>query len=153
MTADTADSDLAAVRNWFAELQAFCQAVDYEGGREIFDPDMIAFGTFTDFMRGRDAVENQQWRNVWGAIRDFRYDLDNIEAFVSGDRLQAVGLGMWHSTGIRRDGSTFDRPGRTTVVLRRTALSAPFVAIHTHMSLFRGTPVRSYGISGRSGSS
>ena len=43
------------------------------------------------------------------------------------------------------NGDRFDRPGRTTVVLGRKAVGNPFVATHTHMSLFRGTPERSYG--------
>jgi ketosteroid isomerase-like protein len=122
-----------------------CRAVDYEGARRIFDPDMVAFGTFTDFMLGRDNVERQQWRNVWGTIADFRYDLDSVAAFVSADRLQAVGLGIWQSTGFGPDGTPFERPGRTTVVLRRPSTSATYIAVHTHMSLFRGTPDRSYG--------
>ena len=56
--------DLAAVRQWFDTLSKHCRAVDYEGARPIFADDMIAFGTFTDFMIGRDLAEQKQWRNV-----------------------------------------------------------------------------------------
>ena len=70
--------DLAAVRAWFDTLSRHCRAVDYEGARPIFAEDMIAFGTFTDFMHGRDLAEQKQWRNVWGTIRNFRYDLDKV---------------------------------------------------------------------------
>ena len=42
--------DLAAVRAWFDALSKHCRAIDYEGARPIFAEDMIAFGTFTDFM-------------------------------------------------------------------------------------------------------
>ena len=83
------DDDLAAVRQWFDTLSKHCRAVDYEGARPIFADDMIAFGTFTDFMIGRDLAEQKQWRNVWGTIREFRYDLEKIEAIVSADRLTA----------------------------------------------------------------
>ena len=72
--------DLAAVRAWFETLSKHCRAIDYEAARPIFADDMIAFGTFTDFMIGRDLAEQKQWRNVWGTIRNFRYDLDKIEA-------------------------------------------------------------------------
>ena len=137
--------DLAAVRIWFDRLSAFCRAIDYEGAREIFAEDMIAFGTFTDFMKTRDLAEQKQWRNVWGTIRNFRYDLDKVEAIVSGDRLMATGMAVWSSDGFHPNGDRFDRPGRTTVVLGRREIGAPFVATHTHMSLFRGTPERSYG--------
>lgn len=137
--------DRSAVRLWFERLAQFCRDIDYEGGREIFAEDMIAFGTFTDFMRGRELTEHNQWRNVWGTIKDFCYDLDTIDVIIAGDRLTAVGMGLWQSQGFHPDGEPFDRPGRTTVVLIRRSLDEPFVAVHTHMSLFRGTPDRSFG--------
>ena len=96
-----------------------CRAIDYEGARPIFAEDMIAFGTFTDFMIGRDLAEQKQWRNVWGTIRNFRYDLDKIEAIVSADRLTAVGMGVVAVRRLpsqRRSAST--APGRTTVDAR-----------------------------------
>ena len=137
--------DLAGVKTWFETLASHVRAVDFIGARPIFEPDMIAFGTFTDFMTGRDLAEEKQWRNVWGTIRNFRYDLDKIEAIVSADRLMAVGMGVWQSDGYHPNGDRFDRPGRTTVTLARKNATDPFVATHTHMSLFRGTPERSYG--------
>ena len=137
--------DLAAVRAWFDTLAMHCRAVDYEGARSIFAEDMIAFGTFTDFMIGRELAEKNQWRNVWGTIRSFRYDPDKIEAIVSADRLMAVGIGVWQSDGYHSNGERFDRPGRTTVTLARKSVGDPFIATHTHMSLFRGTPDRSFG--------
>jgi ketosteroid isomerase-like protein len=140
-----AAEDLAAVRAWFDALSGHCRAIDYESARAIFAEDMIAFGTFTDFMIGRDLAEQKQWRNVWGTIRNFRYELDKIEAIVSADRLTAVGMGTWQSDGYHPNGDRFDRPGRTTVTLGRKAVGDPFVATHTHMSLFRGTPEQSFG--------
>jgi ketosteroid isomerase-like protein len=140
-----APEDLAAVRAWFDALSKHCRAIDYQGARPIFAEDMIAFGTFTDFMIGRDLAEQKQWRNVWGTIRNFRYDLDKVEAIVSADRLTAVGMAVWQSDGYHRNGDRFDRPGRTTVTLGRKAVGDPFVATHTHMSLFRGTPEQSFG--------
>jgi ketosteroid isomerase-like protein len=140
-----APEDLAAVRTWFDALSKHCRAVDYEGARPIFAEDMIAFGTFTDFMIGRDLAEQKQWRNVWGTIRNFRYDLDKVEAIVSADRLTAVGMAVWQSDGYPPNGDRFDRPGRTTVTLGRKAVGDAFVATHTHMSLFRGTPEQSFG--------
>ena len=145
LIAAVAPVDLAAIRAWFDALARHVRAVDYEGARAIFAEDMIAFGTFTDFMHGRELAEQRQWRNVWGTIRNFRYDLDKVEAIVSGDRLTAVGMAVWQSDGFHPNGDPFDRPGRTTVVLGRDKVGAPFVATHTHMSLYRGTPERSYG--------
>ena len=54
-------------------------------------------------------------------------------------------MGVWQSDGYYPNGDRFDRPGRTTVTLARRNAGDPFVATHTHMSLFRGTPDQSHG--------
>jgi ketosteroid isomerase-like protein len=135
--------DLAQVKAWFETLASHVHEVDFVGARPIFAPDMIAFGTFTDFMTGRDAAEQQQWRNVWPHIDNFRWRPD-IRAIVSPDRLQAVGMGIFDSTGYQQDGSSYDRAGRATVALVRPSPQAPWLAQHTHLSLFRDVPTRSY---------
>ena len=137
--------DMAAVRTWFETLSRHCRDVDYEGARPIFAEDMIAFGTFTDFMNGRDLAEEKQWRNVWGTIRNFCVTLDTVEAIVSADRLTAIGMGVWTSDGFHPNGDRFERGGRATIGLGRKKIGDPFVATHTHLSLNRGTPDRSYG--------
>jgi ketosteroid isomerase-like protein len=135
--------DFADVKAWFETLAAHVREVDFAGARAIFAHDMIAFGTFTDFMIGRDAAERQQWRNVWPHIDDFRWRPD-MKAIVSPDRLQAVGMGVFDSTGYRQDGTPYDRAGRATVVLVRPHMNAPWLAWHTHLSLFRDVPTRSF---------
>jgi ketosteroid isomerase-like protein len=139
----TDPDDLAGVKAWFETLAAHVREVDFAGARPIFAPDMIAFGTFTDFMTGRDATERQQWRNVWPHIDEFRFRPD-IRAIVSPDRLQAVGMAIFDSTGYRQDGMSYDRQGRATVVLERERIGAAWVARHTTLSLFRDVPTRSF---------
>jgi len=39
----------------------------------------------------------------------------------------------------------YERPGRTTVALSRRRIGEDWVADHTHMSLFRDVPSRSFG--------
>src|SRR5258708_13426682 len=56
--------DLARIAAWFERLAEHVRAVDFAGARPLFAIDMIAFGTFTDFVDGRDDVEAAQWRNV-----------------------------------------------------------------------------------------
>jgi ketosteroid isomerase-like protein len=135
--------DVAGVKAWFETLAAHVREVDFIGARPIFAPDMIAFGTFTDFMTGRDVAEQQQWRNVWPHIDEFRFRSD-IRAIVSPDRLQAVGMAIFDSTGYRQDGTSYDRPGRATVVFVRDSVGEPWLAQHTHLSLFRDVPTRSF---------
>lgn len=137
--------DLADLRRWFVELGNFVRAVDYEGAYRLFSEDLIAFGTFSDFVEQREVVVAEQWRNVWPTIRRFRFRADSVRAIVSPDRLAATGLGIFDSDGFKPDGSRFDRSGRASVVFSRSAIGAPFVAVHTHLSLFRGSPSRSYG--------
>ena len=139
----SADDDAAGVRAWFHRLAEHVQAVDFAGARPIFAPDMVAFGTFTDFMTGRENAEQQQWRNVWPHIDGFRWRPD-IRVIVSPDRLQAVGMGVFDSSGYRQDGSAYERPGRATVVFMRESAGSPWLAQHTHMSLFRDVPTRSF---------
>ena len=143
--ADTHPDDLAGIKRWFKSLEDCVEAVDYQAAYPLFAPDMVAFGTFSDFVTGRDAAEREQWRNVWPTIRNFHWRLDGIKAIVSPDRLSAVGLAVWDSDGFGPDGARFDRRGRATVAFARPAPDDPFVAVHTHMSLFRGTPAKSHG--------
>jgi ketosteroid isomerase-like protein len=138
------EEDIARVRAWFTRLAEHVRAVDFAGARPIFAEDLIAFGTFCDFVSGRDAVEAAQWRKVWPFIKDFRWR-EEIKAIVSADRLTAIGMAVFESTGYGRDGTAYDRPGRATVAFVRPALDADFVAQHTHMSLFRGVPDQSFG--------
>ncbi len=137
--------DHAKVVAWFRDLSAHVRAVDFVAARPLFAEDFLAFGTFSDFVYGREHTEQNQWRRVWGTIDGFIFRLEEVKALVSPDRLFAVGLGIWDSTGYAPDGSPFDRRGRTTVSLARKAVGDPWVATHTHMSLFRGTPDVSHG--------
>jgi len=137
--------DLDAVKVWFRELADHVRAVDFASARHLFAEDFVAFGTFSDFMIGRGPAEKNQWRNVWPTIDAFFWRLDDAKALVSPDRLFAVGLAVWDSTGYLSDGKPFDRKGRATVSFTRAKVGDPFVATHTHMSLFRGTPDVSHG--------
>ncbi len=139
------DDDLARVRRWFERLAEHVRAVDFAGARPIFAENLVAFGTFSDFVTGRDAVEAAQWRNVWPFIEGFHWRLDGVRAIVSPDRLSAAGLAVWDSTGFHQDGSSYDRPGRATVAFVRKQPGDDWIAQHTHMSLFRGVPDRSFG--------
>jgi ketosteroid isomerase-like protein len=144
--------DIEAVRRWFKRLSDCVQAVDFEAAYPLFADDLIAFGTFSDFVSERPIVVKEQWQNVWPTIRNFRWRLDGVQALVSSDRLSSVGMAIFDSDGFNEDGSGFDRPGRATVVFARPSTAADWVAVHTHMSLFRGTPSRSFGrFSGRNG--
>jgi ketosteroid isomerase-like protein len=142
---DATEQDRALVRRWFQRHQLCVQSVDYVGARPLFAEDMITFGTYAAFTMGREATEKEQWRNVWGRIDQFRWLLDDLRTIISSDRLMAVGMAVFQSTGYTKDGQSFDRPGRATVVLVRSAIGEDWVAQHTHVSLFPNVPARSFG--------
>jgi ketosteroid isomerase-like protein len=138
------DADLDSIRTWFADLSVYVRAVDFVPARQLFVEDFLSFGSITDFMIGRDEAEATQWRKVWPTIDGFTFRND-IRALVSPDRLFAVGLAIFDSTGYNEDGTPFARAGRATVSFVRASIDGPWVSNHSHMSLFRGTPALSHG--------
>jgi ketosteroid isomerase-like protein len=143
MTADEA-GDHASVADWLARWGRLVAAVDFAGARALFDPAVVAFGTHMDVVEGLERLEADQWRSVWPTIADFRFDLASLSCRFSPDRLMALAVVTWGSTGFAADGTPFDRPGRATVGLERQAPGAPWRGIHTHLSLNRGVPQRSF---------
>jgi hypothetical protein len=96
-------------------------------------------------MTSQAELEREQWRHVWPSIEDYRYDLSTLEVVTSPDRLMAMGAVMFRSTGLHPDGTKFDRNGRSTCTFMRTAVSAPWVCTHSHLSVTPGTPYTSHG--------
>jgi len=139
---DTTDSSVVA---WIAAWGSEVAAADIRSGRERFDDDLVAFGTHADVVVGRRAVEAGQWSQIWPAIEDFEFLLDDLRVRMSADRLMAVAIVPWSSTGIDANGDRFDRPGRATIVLERNAIGDPWVGTHTHFSLARGVPQTTFG--------
>lgn len=144
--------DVSSVREWVATFGAHVAAVDFASARPMFDDGVVAFGTWSELLTGLDDLEAKQWRNVWPTIDAFAFDVDGTDVVLSDDGLLAVAIAPWSSTGFAEDGSTFDRPGRATLVLRRPSAGAPWRCVHSHFSLGRDVPQRSYGRSASSAS-
>ncbi len=135
------DDHNVAVRQWFELLGRYCATVDYDSAMDIFAEDVVAFGTKMDVESGLDTLRKNQWEGIWGNIRDFKVDLNGVRA--AGDADSAWGVATWTSTGFDEDGNTYFRPGRATVTLARRG--GRWLAVHTHFSLYPGTPQRTYG--------
>ncbi len=43
-----------------------------------FAEDLLAFGTHADVVVGRDGVEADQWSQIWPAIEDFAFEVDEL---------------------------------------------------------------------------
>jgi ketosteroid isomerase-like protein len=137
--------DHESVVKWLAIFSDHVAAVNFAAARPFFAEDAVGFGTFSDLLQGRAAIEAEQWRKVWPTIEGFRFRLEHLKLGVSGDRRLAYALVAFDSEGIAEDGSRFPRPGRATLVLGREGPSSPWRAVHSHFSLNRGVPQRSHG--------
>ena len=140
----TATDDHASLAGWLAEWGECIASLDFARARALFDPEVVGFGTFSDLLVGIDDLESRQWRAVWPAIADFRFDVAGVWTEVSPDRRLGHLAAGWTSTGAHEDGAPFPRPGRCTVTLRRAAPTSPWLGTHTHFSLNRGTPAVSH---------
>jgi ketosteroid isomerase-like protein len=125
----------SSVREWVRAWGEEVAAVEMAAARRRFAPDVVAFGTYAEVVHGLDALESQQWRNVWPTIEGFSFRVDELVVIVSPDGCQAVAVVPWDSVGRDDAGVSFPRPGRATVVLRRESPDAPWLGVHTHFSL------------------
>ncbi|MEO8266278.1 MAG: Rieske 2Fe-2S domain-containing protein [Ilumatobacteraceae bacterium] len=142
---DGSAADQQSVKAWVDGWGAEVAAVDLAAARVRFADDVSAFGTHADVVVGRDSLEAEQWAQVWPAIEDFYFLTDEMQVLVSPDRLQAVAVVGWTSTGIDQAGNRFDRPGRATLVLHRQSIDGLWLGSHTHFSLGRGVPQSTHG--------
>lgn len=134
-----------AVLTWLDVFSGCVRDVDYASATPLWHPDVLAFGTHRDVMQGLETAIAMQWDNVWPKTSDFRFDLAATQVLAAGD--MAVVVAPWTSTGYHLDGSTFDRPGRATLVLTldgEPALMDGWRCIHSHLSLNRGVPQTSH---------
>lgn len=128
------------ILDWLTAWQAAINARDYERGAALFDEDVIAFGTYSDEMHGRDNLVRLQWREMWPYIRDFRFELEETAVLGEAGGPLAVLVCPWTSLGIAPDGSTFPRSGRCTIALKRDGRGLR--AVHTHFSMAKGSVAR-----------
>lgn len=139
---DFHDHDLAAAPpadsiSWLGTWEQLINAGDYESARHLFAPDVVAFGSLAQTMNGLDALEQEQWRKIWGTIRDFAFEAPvHLSAC---DNASTLAL-RWHSQGMTEDGGWYQRRGRCTLVLERRGRG--LVCTHSHFSMDPGIPPR-----------
>ncbi len=139
------DADLslrASLFDWLERFASHVRAVDFASARPMWDPEVIVFGTHQDLLQGRETAIANQWRNVWPRTADFRFDLEKTRILAEPGGGLVVVIAPWTSTGFSPDGKPFPRPGRATLVLRRS--EDEWQVVHSHMSLHRGVPQESF---------
>ena len=96
-------------------------------------------------VEGLDNLYSNQWKNIWPTISDFKFLTNTHYIQIFPDRLLANSILVWGSIGYKKNGSSFERSGRTTISLKRTDLDNSWKGIHTHFSLNRGVHQESFG--------
>lgn len=132
----------AEILDWLQVFSAFVREVDYASARPMWHPDLLAFGTYNDVIQGLEAAISTQWDNVWPRTADFAFDLAGTHILAATDNSLAVAITPWTSTGFNPDGTSFNRPGRATMVFARD--NNAWRCTHSHMSLNRGVPQTSH---------
>jgi ketosteroid isomerase-like protein len=119
-------------RRWLLAMQRCVRDRDYETARELFSPDVFSFGTVAPAADGVERLERDQWREIWSRTTDFSFELDGARSITAGECVCVAA--PWRSLGTRSDGTAFERRGRATLVLARSANR--LVAVHSHFSMW-----------------
>ncbi|HVZ79271.1 MAG TPA: nuclear transport factor 2 family protein [bacterium] len=124
---------------WLVRFQDCVRKQDYASARELFDPDVLGYGSRVHAVAGQRGLEAEQWSRVWPNIEGFTFQLDAMR--VHGEAAHGV-LSIavpWTSTGIAPDQGRFERPGRSTLILRLKG-GDRWHCVHSHFSLLPGVP-------------
>lgn len=135
------EPDSRSIAAWFDTMQEFVVNQDYAAARNMFDANVIGFGSRTA-VEGIDFLERDQWRLVWPKLKSFTFDVAQGRIVFSDDGSMAMAAVPWSSVGETETGGAFDRPGRATVVFRQDADAGDWRAIHIHFSLATEPPAR-----------
>jgi len=135
--------DLAGVQRWF-DVSRACSGGRLCRRRRHVCEDMIAFGTFENFITSRDRVEEAQWRNVWGVTSGFHFRERTSARIVSADRLTAIGMGALPRRIPRRQ-YPYDRPAypRSRCRARQSATDWSPITPHVVVADVRPGPMES----------
>ena len=142
---DTNNTDHISIGLWFKVWEKQVQNKDFEAAKKLFENDVVSFGTWMNVVEGLDKLYSDQWKNIWPTINNFKFVSNTLFIQISPDRLLANSILVWNSTGYKKNGNSFKRNGRATVVLKRSNLDNSWKGIHTHFSLNRGIPQESFG--------
>ena len=142
---NTNNEDYTSIKLWYSEWENYVQNKNYSSAMNLFNNDVISFGTWMDVVQGLDQLQLNQWKNIWPTIGKFRFLTDTLLIQSLPDKLFANSIIIWDSIGYKKDGNSFERTGRATVTLKRDNFNTNWKGIHTHFSLNRGVSQQSFG--------
>ena len=104
---------------------------NYERGRQLFAPEVFAFGTYSAALDGLEALEADPWRHIWSTTRNLIFDVQNMKCS-GNDNLIWIAV-LWQSQGQASHEEWFERRGRASFVIEHR--EGQWLAIHSHHSL------------------
>jgi len=125
------------VETWLADWAEAIRARDFDRAHTMFAEGVVAFGSLTAAMEGREALAREQWRPIWNSTRGFAFD---PPAMVLDDGHYVAVACTWSSEGQKREGGWYARSGRATLVLHR--LDGRLECVHSHFSMAPGIPAK-----------
>src|SRR5882724_5011233 len=78
-------SSTLLARQWLEDFSAAIRNEDYDRARQLFDPEVAAFGTRAAAIHGLDQLVENQWRPIWSVTRAFTYLFDEMHLNIETD--------------------------------------------------------------------
>ncbi len=129
-----------SVKAWLNNFARCVQTQDFKQGRRFFHRKVYCFGSKAAVCKSLDQLVNRQWKMIWPNIEGFCFNLKQVHYQISGDQCMACIMAPWNSMGFHKNGKTFQRRGRVTILLTRKSAENRWQATYTHYSLYPGTP-------------
>jgi hypothetical protein len=131
------------VKKWLKDFGDCVRAKDFASGRRMFYSRIVCLGSHARLVTGLDSLIEKQWKKIWPNITGFDFGKMHFE--FNHEKNMACVIGPWISTGYHKNGESFSRPGRVTILLIKDPVKKVWLAKHTHYSLFPGTPNKTFG--------
>lgn len=116
------------MQRWLLDFQRAIRGEDYEQGRKLFHPNVVAFGTSVNRADSLDALEECQWKVRWPNNASFEYLVKEAKV-IPAPGMFVVAIEWFVKSKIIR-GSP--RTGRATIVLGD--FEGKLLGLHTHHS-------------------
>ena len=86
---NTNNKDHISIQFWYLKWEKYVQNKNYSSAMELFENDVVSFGTWMDIVQGLDQLKLNQWKNIWPTISDFKFLIDTLFIQLSPDKLFA----------------------------------------------------------------
>ena len=61
----TSETDYNLIKMWFDNWGGLVSSLDFSSAAQMFEKDVVAFGTWMDTVEGLDNLIENQWKSIW----------------------------------------------------------------------------------------